>query len=65
MPDSQKFFLATKEQVNTIITAVNDFDAKVSPVDLSAVVPLVLDFVNDDITIIHGGLDTYNRIISN
>ena len=65
MPDSQKFFLATKEQVNTIITAVNDFDAKVSPVDLGAVTPLVLDFVNDDITIIHGGLDTYNRIISN
>ena len=65
MPDNDKFFLATKDQVDVIVTKVNDFDAKVSPVDLSSVTPLVLDFANDDITIIHGTPDLYNRIITN
>ena len=65
MPDNEKYFLATKEQVDVIIGKVTDFDEKVTPLDLSAVEPLVLDFVNDDITIIHGGLDTFSRRISN
>lgn len=65
MPDNDKFFLATKDQVDVIVTKVNDFDAKVSPVDLSSVTPLVLDFVNDPLVIISGGLDTYSRTISN
>lgn len=60
-----KYYPATQAQVNTIINKVNEFDEKVSPVDLSSVTPLVLDFVNDNVTIIHGGLDPYNRIITN
>lgn len=65
MPDNQKYYPATKAQVDTLISIVNDFDEKVTPVNLSTVEPLVLDFVNDDITIIHGGLDTFSRRISN
>ena len=65
MPDTQKYYPATKAQVDVIIGKVTDSDEMVTPVDLSAVEPLVLDFVNDDITIIHGTPDMYNRIITN
>lgn len=60
-----KYYPATKAQVDTIITKINDFDEKVSPVNLGSVTPLILDFANDDITIMHGTPDMYNRIITN
>lgn len=44
---------------------LQEINAKLQPHDLSKVDPLVLDFVNDPIVIISGGLDTYHRTISN
>ena len=55
----------TREGIAQVQATVDEINAKITPVDLSQVVPLVLDFVNDDVTIISGGLDTYSRTISN
>lgn len=60
-----KTFLATQAQAQDIQNTVDEINVKITPVDLSNVTPLVLDFINDDITIISGGLDTYSRTISN
>ena len=55
----------TREGIAQVQETVDEINAKITPVDLSNVTPLVLDFINDDITIISGGLDTYSRTISN
>lgn len=60
-----KIYPATKEQAQTIITKVDALDAKTEPIDLSLVDVKVLDFINDPVTIISGGLNTYERTISN
>ena len=60
-----KIYPATQAQAQDIQDTVDEINAKITPVDLSNVTPLVLDFVNDPIVIISGGLDTYSRTISN
>lgn len=61
-----KIYPATQSQAQDIQDTVDEINAKITPqFDLSQVVPLVLDFVNDGVTIISGGLDTYSRTISN
>ena len=61
-----KIYPATQQQAQTIITKVDNIDSKITPqFSLSQVIPLVLDFVNDPIVIISGGLDTASRTIRN
>lgn len=61
-----KIYPATQAQAQDIQDTVDEINAKIVPqFDLSNVVPLVLDFVNDDITIISGGLNSIERTISN
>ena len=61
-----KIYPATQQQAQTIITKVDNIDNKITPqFSLSQVIPLVLDFVNDPIVIISGGLDTASRTIRN
>ena len=55
----------TREGIAQVQETVDEINAKITPVDLSNVTPLVLDFINDDVTIISGGLDTYSRTIRN
>lgn len=60
-----KTFLATKQQAKNIQTTVDEINAKTVPIDLASVDVKVLDFINDPVTIISGGLNTYERTISN
>ena len=60
-----KIYPATKQQAENIQTTVNEINAKTVPIDLSSVGVKVLDFINDPVTIISGGLNTYERTISN
>lgn len=60
-----KIYPSTQAQVQAVQNTVDEINAKITPVDLSNVTPLVLDFVNDPIVIISGGLDTYSRTIRN
>ena len=55
----------TREGIAQVQETVDEINAKITPVDLSNITPLVLDFVNDPIVIISGGLDTYSRTIRN
>jgi hypothetical protein len=59
-----KVYLATKAQADTIIDKVDDLDEKIQPVGLSNVVVNVVDFIHDSITIMSGGLNSAERIIS-
>ena len=60
-----KAFVASSAQAQTIINKIDAVDAKTAPIDLSSVGVKVLDFINDPVTIISGGLNTYERTISN
>lgn len=60
-----KIYPATQAQAQNIQNTADEINAKITPVDLSNVTPLVLDFINDDITIISGGLNSIERTISN
>ena len=60
-----KEYLATKEQVESINTNIASINDRLEPIDLSSIDVLPMDFINDPITIISGGLSTYDRIISN
>ena len=60
-----KIYPATKQQAETIINKIDAVDAKTEPIDLSSVGVKVLDFINDQVTIISGGLNTYERTITN
>ena len=61
-----RVFPSTQEQVAAVDAKLDEINAKITPqFTLSQVTPYVLDFVNDDVTIISGGLDTYSRTISN
>lgn len=52
-----KIYLAEKSQLDTI-------NAKITPKDLATVNVYVCDFVEDDVTITSGGLDSVNRRIT-
>lgn len=60
-----KIYPATQTQAQTIINKIDAVDTKIEPIDLSSVDVKVLDFINDPVTIISGGLNTYERTISN
>lgn len=61
-----KNYLPTKEQVQGVQSTVDEINSKITPqFSLSQVIPLVLDFVNDPMVIISGGLDTASRTIRN
>lgn len=60
-----KIYPATKQQVENIQTTVNEINSKTVPVTLADIETYVLDFINDDINIIQGGLNSYERVISN
>ena len=52
-----KTYLATKEQLEEI-------SEKIEPMNLEKVVAGILDFENDDISIISGGHDEIHRLIT-
>lgn len=60
-----KIYPSTQAQVQAVQDAVDAIDNKLISPDLSNVGVYVLDFVNDDVTIISGGLDGYARRITN
>ena len=60
-----KIYPATQTQAENIQDTVDEINAKTVPIDLSSVGVKVLDFINDPVTIISGGLNTYERTISN
>ena len=59
-----KIYPVTQQQAQTIITKIDDLDEKIQPVGLSNVVVNVVDFIHDSITIMSGGLNSTERIIS-
>ena len=66
MPETIKIYPSTQEQVAAVDAKLDEINAKITPqFTLPQVTPYVLDFVNDNVTIISGGLNTYNRTISN
>lgn len=66
MPETIKIYPSTQAQVAAVDAKLDIINGKVTPqFTLDRVVPFVLDFVNDPINIISGGLDTYSRTISN
>lgn len=61
-----KIYPSTQAQVQTVQSTVDEINSKITPqFSLSQVIPLVLDFVNDPMVIISGGLDTASRTIRN
>ena len=61
-----KIYPSTQAQVQAVQSTVDEINVKITPqLDLSKVIPLVLDFVNDPMVIISGGLDTASRTIRN
>jgi hypothetical protein len=61
-----KIYPSTQAQVQAVKNTVDEINSKITPqFSLSQVIPLVLDFVNDPIVIISGGLDTASRTIRN
>ena len=61
-----KTFLSTQEQVQAVQDTVDEINSKITPqFSLSQVIPLVLDFSNDPMVIISGGLDTASHTIRN
>ena len=61
-----KIYPSTQAQVQVVQTTVDEINSKITPqFSLSQVIPLVLDFANDPMTIISGGLDTASRTIRN
>jgi len=61
-----KIYPSTQAQVQAVQNTVDEINSKITPqFSLSQVIPLVLDFVNDPMVIISGGLDTASRTIRN
>lgn len=61
-----KIYPSTQAQVQAVQNTVDEINSKIAPqFSLSQVIPLVLDFVNDPMVIISGGLDTASRTIRN
>lgn len=59
-----KTFLATKEQVDTVVSQITEINGKIALADLNSIEIGIVDFVNDDIVITTGGLDEYQRRIT-
>ena len=55
----------TREGIAQVQETVDEINNKLISPDLSNVEVYALDFVNDDVTIISGGLDGYKRRITN
>lgn len=59
-----KTYLAEKAQLDAQNVILEEINEKIEPENLEAVRDGILDFVNDDITIISGGLNSIERIIT-
>lgn len=59
-----KTYLAEKAQLDAQNVILEEINEKIEPENLEAVRDGILDFVNDDITIISGGLNSIKRIIT-
>lgn len=60
-----KIYPSTQAQVQAVQDTVDAIDNKLISPDLSNIGVYALDFVNDDVTIISGGLDEYAKRITN
>ena len=56
--------VAEKQQLDAQNQMLAEINAKIMPKDLSSVIVSALDFVNGNITITSGGLDSINRRIT-
>ena len=56
--------VAEKQQLDAQNQMLAEINTKIQPKDLSSVIVRALDFVNGDITITSGGLDSINRRIT-
>lgn len=59
-----KTYLAEKAQLDAQNVILEEINEKIEPENLEAVRDGILDFVNDDITIVSGGLNSIERIIT-
>lgn len=59
-----KQHIATVEIQNIHTAKLNEINDKLQPESLESIKVNILDFVNDDITIISGGLNSIERIIT-
>lgn len=59
-----KIYPSTQQQVAAIDAKLDVIDGKVTSKSLSNVIVGVMDFVNDDITITSGGLESVSRRIT-
>ena len=59
-----KTYLATKAQLDQNSRTLSEINTKIEGIDLTEVVVAVLDFQYDDVTIISGGYNSTQRIIS-
>ena len=56
--------LAEKQQLDAQNAILEEISDKIEPENLESVRDGILDFVNDDITIVSGGLNSVERIIT-
>lgn len=59
-----KTYLAEKAQLDAQNAILEEISDKIEPENLESVRDGILDFVNDDITIVSGGLNSVERIIT-
>jgi hypothetical protein len=59
-----KIYPSTQAQVQAVQNTVDEINSKVNGVSLNNVGIAVTDFLNDEITIISGGLESIKRIIT-
>ena len=59
-----KTYLAEKAQLDAQNVILGEINEKIEPENLESVRDGILDFVNDDITIVSGGLNSIERIIT-
>ena len=59
-----KTYLAEKAQLDAQNVILGEINEKIEPENLEAVRDGILDFVNDDITIVSGGLNSIERLIT-
>ena len=59
-----KIYPSTQAQVQAVQNTVDEINSKVNGVSLNNVGIAVTDFLNDEITIISGGLESIERIIT-
>lgn len=59
-----KIYPSTQAQVQAVQNTVDEINCRVQGVSLNNVGIAVTDFLNDEITIISGGLESIERIIT-